>query len=81
MRSGGGDKPRLARYGVVMADPMRGFRCPPHVWEKLLEHAARLDRDASWLVRKAVDEWLERNAENLVAHQKVSRKGASRVRS
>lgn len=37
-----------------------GVRLPPATLERLKGAAARLDRPVSWCVRKAVEEWLDR---------------------
>jgi len=40
---------------------LTGIRTSPEQWERLEQIGAKLDRPVSWLIRKAIDEFIERN--------------------
>lgn len=50
-------------YGVVMTDTVTSVRLTAEQTEALDAIGARDDRSRSWLIRKAVDEYIERHRE------------------
>jgi predicted DNA-binding protein len=47
----------------VAPKKLTGIRMNPGQWERLEQIGAKLDRPVSWLIRKAIDEFIERNEE------------------
>jgi len=56
--------------------PIRTFRCEDETWNALARIATELERTSAWLVRKAVEEYIERHRASKRAIKEAEKQAA-----